>query len=208
MDHDLSINEVLIMSRKSKITNQEEFEAILREKDEALHLRVSKNDSRNCSTCEHHYIKKNVDRCKVFFDNPIDFSEVCDAWNSCKMENTWNFLVHAIKKNLFVVIKEEARLVASGEYRLPVKSVDGTLAELFQEATLKEGCPDLVCNINPRGFKPGELKNWLDFRGIKYRELDMTITETGIKVDGNLQITEILSIMIDCAFNHYEEKRG
>jgi hypothetical protein len=182
-----------------------EKERAVQEKITSLDLLPAKNDERCCGTCEHCFRKDKADCCRVLFEEPVVTNEVCDAWNSGEIENTWNFLVYPVKNVLSILIKENDMEIARKEIKMPVKSVDAVVIDMFKTATLEKGCPDFVCNLAPQKYASGQVKKWLDYRIIKYRELDAGISEMKIMVDGDVTVSEVLSTMIDAALNFYDE---
>ena len=183
-------------------------QAKLEEKIGTLDLRTASDDERCCGTCEHWFNKDKADRCRVLFEEPVVSNEVCNAWNSGEIENTWNFIVYPIKDVLSVVLKENETEIYRQEFKLPVKSIDALVIDAFNKATLERGCPDFVCNRAPQKYSSGMLKNWFEYRLIKYRELDAGISEMEIMVDGEFTISEVLSSMIDAALDFYEKDKS
>jgi hypothetical protein len=107
---------------------------------------------------------------------PVKFSKCCDAWNSAEIENTWYIVMKGINNEIHYLVKEvedkKITNIGFGSIRPPVKSVDEEIATFFDQETKKRGCPDLVVNLFPKNFVPDSFKKWLEYRGIKYRELE------------------------------------
>jgi hypothetical protein len=131
----------------------------------------------------------------------------CDAWNDEEKENTWYFFLLVIENTVCVLVKEEKTTIAQKEFQL-LDSIDKEVIGILDTHTKALGCPDFVLNISPRKYKSMEFKSWLGSRGIQYRELDAEIDKTEFKVDGDMTLLEVLSLLIDVAVVYPNEKEN
>ncbi|NIM12698.1 MAG: hypothetical protein GTO45_11400, partial [Candidatus Aminicenantes bacterium] len=149
-------------------------------------------DERCCRNCEHIIEPGNIKSdplCLVMRRKPVKYYKVCDAWNSSAIENTWYIVMKGIRNEIHFLVKEvedeSVRNIGFGSIKLPIKSVDEEIEKFFDQETKKRGCPDLVVNLFPKNFVPDSFKKWLDYRGIKYRELEVD-AEAQFETDAEL----------------------
>ena len=170
-------------------------------KREALNYRDAGNNP-GCAECEHCEKLE----CPVI-EGRVHYDMRCDAWNDKTMENTWYFFLHVFKNTVCVLVKEDKTTISRMEFPL-ADDIEKKVIDILGQHTKALGCPDIVCNISPRKFKPVTFKSWLDFRGIQYRELDAEIDKMGFKVDGDMTVLDVLSMMIDVAVVHPKEEEN
>jgi hypothetical protein len=130
----------------------------------------------------------------------------CDAWNDKSIENTWHLFAHSINDRLLVLVKEGNCTVSQKEIKLPVKNVENEIIKIFDISTKALGCPDFVTNLSPKKYKPYIFRTWLDYRCIKYTELEVEVDTEQIEAAAGLQKFEVLSSMIDAMLNSSEEE--
>jgi len=144
-----------------------------------------------CALCEHF---KDME-CMVL-NGGVQVDTRCDAWNSGETENTWHFLLYKIKETVCVLIKEENTTIAREEFPL-TENIDKDVTNILEKFSKILGCPDILVNMSPRQYKSIQFKNWLYYRCIRYRELDVKIEVMEFKAEDGMTALDVLSLMCD-----------